>query len=103
MLTQRTLPREYLPLSRVSSGRAPGERTRLIGNGILNVGGFVFSKATDIVLIPVLLHGLGAELYGLWIASFSVSALVGWADLGLGWSLTREIAKAEAGIRGDGF
>lgn len=38
------------------------ERTRLLRDGILNSWAFIASGVLGIVLVPVLLHGLGAEL-----------------------------------------
>jgi O-antigen/teichoic acid export membrane protein len=80
---------------------AAGERARLLSDGILNSGPFVASGVVGIILVPILLHGLGAELYGLWIYASSAAAVVGLADPGLGWSLTREVARAEARCRNE--
>ncbi len=70
-------------------------RVRLMRNGIIFYAGSLISGLAGLVVVPVLLKGLGAEAYGLWIA---VMALVGSAtvlDFGLNLSLRREIAAAE--------
>jgi len=71
------------------------EQARLLSDGFLNSLALLASGVVGLVLTPLLVHGLGSELYGLWIAAGSAAAVVGLADAGLGWSLTREIARAE--------
>lgn len=72
-----------------------GERVRLLRDGILNSGALIVSGAMGIVLVPIMLHGLGAKSYGLWVYALSSAALAGLVDPGLGWSLTHEVARAE--------
>src|SRR5579871_3156022 len=69
-------------------------RVRLMRNGILNYAASFTSGLVGLILVPILLQGLGAEAYGLWIA---VMALVGSAaalDFGLNLTIRREIAGA---------
>ena len=81
-----------------TSGRAPhfdtefAERERLIWHGITNYTGFVVAALSTVVLVPVMIHGLGRQAYGLWIAMESTAALLGRIDLGLTWTVTREVA-----------
>ncbi len=50
--------------------------------------------ATALVSVPLAVHYLGAERYGLWMTISSVIALLGFADLGMGSGLLNAIAKA---------
>ena len=50
--------------------------------------------ATALVSVPLTVHYLGAERYGLWMTISSVIALLGFADLGMGSGLLNAIAKA---------
>jgi O-antigen/teichoic acid export membrane protein/SAM-dependent methyltransferase len=68
------------------------ERIRLMRDGLINYTGPLFSRIVGILLVPFMLRHLGAEAYGLWIASISVAAMVGLLDFGLGWSVMREVA-----------
>jgi O-antigen/teichoic acid export membrane protein/SAM-dependent methyltransferase len=68
------------------------ERVRLMGDGILNNTSRILIGVIGIVLVPVLLKGLGADSYGIWIAALSVTGTVAFIDFGLGMSVTREAA-----------
>src|SRR6266568_127528 len=91
------------PVSPIGGASRTSTSSRLLSDGARNAAAFVVSGGAGIVLVPFLLHGLGTELYGIWIAACSAAALVGLADAGLGWSLTREIANAEASEAQDGL
>lgn len=73
------------------------ESVRLMRHGLINVIGPLLSGVAGVVVIPVMLHGLGPDLYGLWIVCFSV---VAWcaavADMGLSWTVIREVGGAGA-------
>src|SRR3954454_21769361 len=48
-----------------------------------------------IVTLPITLHGLGSEVFGLWVLLSTFSAMTGWfslADIGVGVAATRDIA-----------
>src|SRR5436190_14295296 len=49
---------------------------------------------TLLVTVPLTLHYLGPERYGLWMTISSVIALLGFADLGLGNGLVNALAAA---------
>ena len=49
---------------------------------------------TALISVPLTVHYLGAERYGLWLTISSVIALLGFADLGMGNGLLNAIAKA---------
>lgn len=51
--------------------------------------------ATTLVIVPVVLHYLGAERYGVFATITAIAGLVGWADFGLGNGLISEVAAAQ--------
>jgi O-antigen/teichoic acid export membrane protein len=75
-----------------AEGSAVAARVRLMRDGLLNYAGFLVSGLVGIVMVPVMMHALGNELYGVWIAMLSMIALGSIVDLGLGWTITREVA-----------
>ena len=54
----------------------------------------LFSAAINLITVPLTVHYLGAERYGLWMAISSIMALMSFADLGLGNGLLNAISKA---------
>lgn len=56
----------------------------------------IVSVGISFVSVPMTLTYLGKERYGVWLTITSVFALITFADLGLGNSLTNSIAKSEA-------
>ena len=76
---------------------AVDERVRLMRDGVINYLGMFCSGLVGIFMVPILLGGLGAELYGLWIAVLAVAGIVGVLDFGLGWSVMRAVAAALSG------
>lgn len=53
--------------------------------------------AVSLVSVPIALHYLGSDRYGLWLAITSALALVGFADLGIGAGLLNAVAVAHGG------
>ena len=53
------------------------------------------SLGTALVIIPVVLHHLGHERFGVFATITAIAGLVGWADLGLGNGLISEVAAAQ--------
>jgi O-antigen/teichoic acid export membrane protein len=49
----------------------------------------------NIVLVPIYLHAIGAELYGLWIATAGAAAFMQLADMGLPRTLIQRTAELE--------
>jgi O-antigen/teichoic acid export membrane protein/2-polyprenyl-3-methyl-5-hydroxy-6-metoxy-1,4-benzoquinol methylase len=83
------------PDSRVeASGLDVQEKTRLIRDGVVNYSSFLVSGAVGLVLVPIMLDGLGKEVYGLWVAAMAVVGLASIVDFGLGPSVTQVIAAA---------
>jgi O-antigen/teichoic acid export membrane protein len=56
----------------------------------------IVSVGISFISVPMTLAYLGNERYGVWLTITSVFALITFADLGLGNSLTNSIAKSEA-------
>ncbi|MEU5724521.1 lipopolysaccharide biosynthesis protein [Micromonospora sp. NPDC047738] len=79
-----------------SAGRAP-DRTRRLFSGVATA---LVSRAagflTPILTVPVTLPFLGKDLYGLWMAVASLSAMAAFADLGLGSGLMTKLAPCYA-------
>ncbi len=63
---------------------------------VLNNLAPVVSALCGIILVPALLRGLSAELYGLWIAALALSGILAAFDFGLGWTLTRAVARQDS-------
>jgi O-antigen/teichoic acid export membrane protein len=82
------------------------ERFRRIGlTTASSIAARGISFATSLITVPLTLHYLGAERYGLWATLSSIIALASFADLGLGNGLLNALASAhgrddhEAGAR----
>jgi len=54
----------------------------------------VVSAVINLITVPLTVHYLGAERYGLWMAISSTLALMSFADLGLGNGLLNAVSKA---------
>lgn len=71
------------------------ERNRRIAYAAATAAGArVVGIATALVSIPLTVHYLGAEEFGLWVVVSSLSALLGFADLGLSFGLMNGVAEA---------
>jgi O-antigen/teichoic acid export membrane protein/SAM-dependent methyltransferase len=68
------------------------ERVALMRDGIVNNSSYFVSGLAGIFLIPIMLRGLGAEIYGIWIAALSLGGLVWGITPGFGAGVTREVA-----------
>ena len=82
------------------------ERFRRIGlTTASSIAARGISFATSLITVPLTLHYLGAERYGMWATLSSIIALASFADLGLGNGLLNALASAhgrddhEAGSR----
>ena len=68
---------------------------RTIHNGAVTVAGNLWAAVIGVVTLPVILRGLGAEQFGLWVLVLSMSATNGWlsiADLGIRTATVRAVA-----------
>ncbi len=54
----------------------------------------IFSASINLVTVPLTLHYLGSERYGLWMAISSILTLMSFADLGLGNGLLNALSEA---------
>ncbi|MCU1285367.1 MAG: polysaccharide biosynthesis protein [Acidobacteriales bacterium] len=70
---------------------APNVSFRLVRDALTNYSATVVAGLTGLLMVPILLHQLGAEQYGLWVGVLLMAGMVP-LDFGLGWSLTREIS-----------
>jgi O-antigen/teichoic acid export membrane protein/2-polyprenyl-3-methyl-5-hydroxy-6-metoxy-1,4-benzoquinol methylase len=76
----------------MDEGAQTAEYVRLARDGAVNYGGQLAAALIGFVVVPVLLHHLGAESYGVFVVALTCAALAGFLDLGLGSSVTREVA-----------
>lgn len=93
--------RQFLALARFTpfdtsteEGRS-NERHRLI---LLSAAASALAKiisvATGLISVPLTLHYLGAERFGLWVTISSMIAMLSFADLGIGNGLLNSVAEA---------
>jgi O-antigen/teichoic acid export membrane protein len=65
----------------------------VVRSGVYNFLGFIVSACYLIVLIPVLVHFIGIEQFGLWSLMVALTGFLGLADLGMGMSFVKFIAE----------
>lgn len=73
--------------------RAP---IRLLRDGLINSAGLGMISLIGLITVPLLLHGLGAETYGVWVALTSLAGLLESLDLGIDCNVTRTVAGVRA-------
>jgi O-antigen/teichoic acid export membrane protein len=76
-------------------------RRSLTANIAANVIGRMYTAIVGVLLVPVYLHFLGVEAYGLFALLNSYMAIAGLLDLGFSAAITREVAKLSAVSPGD--
>lgn len=74
--------------------RARERRRRVILSAIASAIAKVLSVATVLISVPLTLHYLGSERYGMWMTISSLIAMLSFADLGMGNGLLNSIAHA---------
>ena len=77
------------------SGTAPttsDQYIRLARDSGFNYGGQLATALIGFAVVPLLFHGLGAALYGVLILALTCSSLAMFFDLGLGSTVTLEVA-----------
>ena len=62
-------------------------------NAVFNVAGYVVSAAFVLALLPIAVHFLGTEKFGLWSLILAVTGYVGLADLGLSTAFVKHVAE----------
>ena len=71
------------------------ERFRRAGHtAITSVAAKLTATAGTLITVPLTLHYLGPERYGLWLALSSVLALMAFADLGMGNGVLNAVARS---------
>lgn len=70
--------------------------SRLSRNVLANLAGNFWGSVIAIVFVPIYIHYVGMEGWGLIGFSLTLSSLVALADMGLGTTLCREFAKSSA-------
>ena len=81
------------------AGRSLERNRRLALSALASAAAFGARVGTVFVVVPVVLHHLGSERYGVFATITAIAGLVGWADLGIGNGVVTEVAAAEG--RGD--
>jgi len=72
----------------------------LARNTLWSMLGYGVQFLTPMIIIPIIVSYVGRETYGgVWVTLFTLASWVGYLDLGLSGSLTRDVADREA--RGD--
>ncbi|MER9618572.1 oligosaccharide flippase family protein [Mesorhizobium sp. M0207] len=87
-----------------SDGHASLRERRIAKSALASAFAKIVSVSTALVSVPLTLHYLGAERYGMWMAMSSLVAFLSFADLGIGNGLLSSVASAHgrddrAGIR----
>ena len=94
----RELLRELVRLSphdtRTEEGRARERHSRVTLTALASALAKVIAVATALISVPLTLHYLGPERYGLWMTISSLVAILAFADLGIGNGMLNAIAAA---------
>jgi len=77
-----------------AEGRAQERQRRARLTTLAAMASKVISVATQLISVPLTLHYLGVERYGLWIVLSTVVAMQACADLGIGSGVLNQIAAA---------
>lgn len=80
--------------------QVPRNRAVLRGASVGLIQKF-FTIAASLLVMPLVLHRLGAESFGIWGAITSLGALSGWLDLGVGPVLVTHVARHTAHGEGE--
>ena len=77
-----------------AEGRAKERQRRVALSALASALAKVISVSTALISVPLTLHYLGAERYGMWMTMSSLVAMLGFADLGIGNGLLTSVASA---------
>lgn len=93
--------REYLQLVRLRSfdtntdaGRSAERHRRVILTALASAAARGTSVLTALISVPLTLHYLGTERYGMWATMSSFTAMAAFADLGIGNGVLSVVARA---------
>lgn len=75
-------------------GRSDERHRRIFLTTVASAFSKVVTVGTSLISIPLTLHYLGTERFGLWMTISSVIAMLGFADLGIGNGLLNAISEA---------
>jgi len=75
-------------------GRAQERHRRVALTGIAAAAAKIIAVSTSLVTIPMTLHYLGSERFGLWMTVSSVVAILNFADFGIGNGVLNAISEA---------
>jgi O-antigen/teichoic acid export membrane protein len=73
----------------------------VVRSALFNVAGFLVSSVYMLLMVPIAVHFVGVDLYGLWLTIMGITGYFGLADLGLNTSLVKYIAEYAAAGRPD--
>ncbi len=68
----------------------------LLGAGVLSMAYSAWGALLALVTIPAMIDGLGLASYGVYTLAFSIAGFGAFLDLGLGWTVSRFVAEADA-------
>jgi len=74
--------------------RAAERHRRLLWSAVASALAKLISVGTGLVSVPLTLHFLGPERYGMWMTMTSLVAMLAFADLGMGNGLLNAVAAA---------
>ncbi|MFZ1962463.1 MAG: oligosaccharide flippase family protein [Roseiarcus sp.] len=77
-----------------AEGRAKERQRRIALTALASALAKVISVSTALISVPLTLHYLGTERYGMWMTMSSLVAMLGFADLGIGNGLLSSVASA---------
>ena len=82
-------------LRQLTKGRFGAERSGVVlRTALTSVAARVVTTFASLLTVPLVLHHVGSERYGIWMAAIALSTLFGLADCGVTKSLVAEVAKA---------
>jgi len=77
-----------------AAGRAAERYRRAAWSTLASIGARILAMAVSLVTIPLAIGYLGTERYGLWVTISAVTAMLTFADFGLGNGLMNKVADA---------
>lgn len=75
-------------------GRSAERHRRVVWSALASALAKIISISTALISVPLTLHYLGAERYGMWMTMSSLVAMLSFADFGIGNGLLSFIASA---------
>ncbi|MBT9288473.1 lipopolysaccharide biosynthesis protein [Prosthecodimorpha staleyi] len=85
------------------AARAHERHRRIVLSALASAVGRAISIAAALISVPLTLHYLGAERYGMWMIMSSFVAILGFADLGVGNGVLTMVARLNGKDSFDGI